>query len=259
MYKKNENAHELFGGQFHNNVTLQLESTIDGGDLNRQRSKIFYHILCNENTKNIVYDQINKIIFSGLYENITKIFCFLTGKQENISEIMNIVQKSGKKFHIMAVGVGDITYERFTLLKIREHIVPGEKILYIHTKGVNYSDNEHYVGWQPGLPNKKDNVTKWRTFMEYYLMYKHKECIKLLDEYDIVGVNYGENPNHFSGNFWWCTSDYFLTLENQIGDGYYDPEFFICSNPNKSHSLIINRKARYDDNINYVDYVDSKL
>jgi len=218
--------------------------------------KIFYHIYCNENAKPIVIDQINKIMFSGLYEKTQQIFCFITGEQTYISEIVKIVQKSGKKYRIVAVSVDDTSYERFTLLKIREYISPGEKILYIHTKGVTYNNTKHYHGWVPGLPTIKDNVLNWRTFMEYHLMYKHPECIKLLDDYDIVGVNYGENPSHFSGNFWWTTSDYFLTLDNHIGDGYFDPEFYICTKPNKYFSLIVNRKARYDDNINYEDYVD---
>ena len=93
--------------------------------------------------------------------------------------------------------------------------------------------------------------------MEYYLIHKHKECIKRLDEYDIVGVNYGKNPDHFSGNFWWCTSDYFLTLDKQIGEGYCDPEFYVCSKPHKPYSLNKCSKARYDDNLNYIDYVDN--
>lgn len=218
--------------------------------------KIFYHIYCNENTKQIVIDQINKIMFSGLYEKTRQIFCFITGQEKYIYEIAEIIQKSGKKYMVVAVGIDDTSYERFTLLKIREYISSGEKILYIHSKGVSHNNTIQYQGWVPGLPTIKENVTNWRTFMEYYLIAKHPECIKLLDEYDIVGVNYRESPPHFSGNFWWATSDYFLTLENHIGDGYCDTEFYICTKPNKSYSLATNRKACYADNTNYIDYAD---
>ena len=255
LLRSNKGSEAISGDRLGTNIHQSISEIAPIKSSNQ--CKIFYHIFCNDNTKQVVTDQINKIIFSGLYENLSKIFCFITGKQEYIQVIINILQKSGKKFQIMAIGVDDTTYERFTLLKIREFIVPGEKILYIHTKGVKHNDNEHYIGWQPGLPIMKDNVTEWRTFMEYYLIHKHKECIKLLDEYDIVGVNYGENPDHYSGNFWWCTSDYFLKLDNQIGDGYCDPEFYVCTKPHKSYSLAMNIKACYLDNINYVDYIDN--
>ena len=46
---------------------------------------IFYHIYCNQSTVNIVGDQATKIIFSGLYKDVNKIYCFLTGKKENIN------------------------------------------------------------------------------------------------------------------------------------------------------------------------------
>jgi len=222
--------------------------------------KIFYHIYCNENTKQIVIDQINKIMFSGLYENTQQIFCFITGKQIHIHEItklIQIIQRSGKKYLVVAVGIDDTSYERFTLLKIREYISPGEKILYIHSKGVSHDNTIQYQGWVPGLPTIKENVSNWRTFMEYYLIAKHPECIKLLDDYDIIGVNYGELPPHFAGNFWWATSDYFLTLDNQIGDGYCDAEFYVCTKPHKPYSLITCKKACYSDNINYIDYADT--
>ena len=45
---------------------------------------IFYHIFCNKYTLEVVKDQINKIIFSGLYNKCTKIYCFLTGEEERL-------------------------------------------------------------------------------------------------------------------------------------------------------------------------------
>ncbi|KAK9904321.1 hypothetical protein WJX75_009107 [Coccomyxa subellipsoidea] len=42
---------------------------------------------------------------------------------------------------------------------------------------------------------------------------------------------------HFSGNFWWATGAYLLTLDPKIGDLYHDPELFIGSNAPRFFSL----------------------
>jgi hypothetical protein len=153
-----------------------LRPTFSGSD-EQKPVKIFYHIYCNENTKPIVIDQINKITFSGLYEKTQQIFCFITGKQNYISDIAQLIQKCGKKYLVIAVGIDDTSYERFTLLKIREFISPGEKILYIHSKGVSHDNTIQYQGWVPGLPTIKENVANWRTFMEFYLIAKHPSVL----------------------------------------------------------------------------------
>lgn len=65
-----------------------------------------------------------------------------------------------------------------------------------------------------------------------------------MDEYDTVGVNLNkyENPLHchYSGNFWWTTGKYFLTLDFDFlenGTGTGDPEGFLLRNRPKTKSL----------------------
>ena len=59
-------------------------------------------------------------------------------------------------------------------------------------------------------------------------MYRHKEIINLLKEYNCVGVNLQEGP-HYSGNFWWSKSSHIINLKRDIGNGYTDPEFWVTS------------------------------
>ena len=61
---------------------------------------IFYHIYCNQYTLEVIKDQINKIIFSGLYERCNNIYCFLIGEKNYINICNNYIKKCGKKFSI---------------------------------------------------------------------------------------------------------------------------------------------------------------
>jgi hypothetical protein len=186
---------------------------------------IFYHIFCNDKTLPIVTDQINKIVFSQLYKKVDTIYCFLVGLPEYIDSVKTLIENSGKKFIIGDIGINDKTFESFTVRKIKNYIQPGDKLLYIHSKGVGHTNPPHIK-----------TVTAWRTFMEYFLISNYEECIKDLDTYDLVGVNLQHQPFlHYSGHFWWSTGAYFLKLSSmhELGTGRWDPEQYICkANPN---------------------------
>jgi hypothetical protein len=179
---------------------------------------IFYHIYCNEKTTTLVKDQVSKIIFSPLYTKIKTVYCFLTGEPNEITNIKTLLSKYGNKFQVSAEGPGDTTYERFTLLKIKNYIKPEDKLLYLHTKGISIKMDEDAIYW-------------WRNYMEYFLIANGLECIKLLDKYDIAGVAYSTHNigPHYSGNFWWSTGKYYLSLSSVIGSSYNDPEKYIFS------------------------------
>jgi hypothetical protein len=178
---------------------------------------VYYHIYCNEHTLPIVIDQITKIIFSGLYEKVDAINCFVAGNPSYIQSIVTYIQQQGAKFLIREIGENDTTYERFTLLKIAPEIMPDDKFLYLHSKGVTRPSS------QP--------VFAWRNLMEYYCIAKHENCIDKLNTYDIVGVLWNQYPqSHFSGNFWWSTGKYFLSLPKYIDNNYISPEMYIGTN-----------------------------
>lgn len=178
------------------------------------KTYIFYHIYCGPTTYPILREQVYKIVYSGLYRRVDTIYCFLTGEENSIQTCQHFLEKSGSKFQIAKVGVNDKTYERFTLEAIPDYIKPKDKFLYIHTKGVGKSDRE--------------SISDWRNNMEYFLYYHHEECLKLLNTYDTVGLNYKKKPQpHYSGNFWWTKASYYLTLPPKIGPDYYDPEMYL--------------------------------
>ena len=96
-------------------------------------------------------------------------------------------------------------------------------ILYLHTKGITYPI---------GTPIY-DNVQDWINYMLHFLVNKHESCIKMLKEYDTVGVNFLENPNHhWSGNYWWSLSSHISKLDVNKLVHKHDAEWWCLSIPN---------------------------
>ena len=102
---------------------------------------------------------------------------------------------------------------------------PNCYILYLHTKGVGYSDDNI-------------NINDWIDLMLYFLVDKHILCNQLLSRgFDTIGCNYlqlykQEIPPHYSGNFWWANTNYLATLE-KLDDASFsknDAEFWLCKN-----------------------------
>jgi hypothetical protein len=116
---------------------------------------------------------------------------------------------------------------RPTLWWIRDYAKdhPGEYVMFFHTKGITHGDQ----------PNRD-----WRNYMEYFVIERWRDCIKKLDDgYDCCGVLWncdkaGNFHPHFSGAFWWASTDYINTLDHNYltSANRYDGEFWIGTNKN---------------------------
>jgi hypothetical protein len=63
--------------------------------------------------------------------------------------------------------------------------------------------------------------------MSHFVLQRAPDCLKALDHHDLAGVEWGTEPEpHFSGNFWWATSDYLKTLPEPSGN----PELWVGQN-----------------------------
>ena len=76
---------------------------------------------------------------------------------------------------------------------------------------------------------------------------------------DVVGSNYSKYPHpHFSGNFWWATSNYLKTLEknNEINVNKADGEWWLFKNNPKydeMHNSKINHYLELYDKNRYIN------
>jgi len=103
------------------------------------------------------------------------------------------------------------------------------KLLYLHTKTEWYQ-----------------NVNDWIEYMLHFNVTNSMKCIDLLNQYDTVGVNYKNTPfPHYSGNFWWATTNYISRLDiNRLHDKM-SSEWFILSNND------VNKCVQHNTNIDH--------
>lgn len=168
------------------------------------------------NSGRILHEMLSKVKDTGLYSSLDKIFLINVGPKLELSD---------PKIHLINYSDNLKLFEFPTLrlLWLFSHFVDA-KILYIHTKGVTYQD-----------PRISKFVEDWRNMMIYFLVEKYSECLTLLDKYDTLGCDYKEKPKrHYSGNFWWSTSNYIKTLEKLEYGNRHDCEWWIqTGTPNK--------------------------
>jgi hypothetical protein len=188
-----------------------------------------------------VKEQTSHIIYSGLYDEVTTIYCFVTGESKYVSDVKEYLKTLPQKFVIQSVGVGDKTYERYTLTRIANLVEDDDVFLYMHSKGVRRNNKEF------------ENVRLWSNYMEYYLIKKYRECLNQLQTHDVVGVMYTVDipplmVPHFAGNFWWSTGSYYRKLsELEIGDDYHDTERYLFRKKPSYYVMDDNRIANNGD------------
>ena len=159
------------------------------------------HIDCNHNTRFTIKDKLTKIIFSGLYEKVDKIYYYLSGNKFTFQHVRMIMSFYGAKF--VPVNLSEPNWsEMHTLLHIREMIQPEDKFLYISEGGGD--------DWAAPAPEVS---------AEFRLYTNFNKIIKLLDTSHIVGVRYNEyyeemHIPHLYGKLWWSNGVYYLNLPN---------------------------------------------
>jgi GR25 family glycosyltransferase involved in LPS biosynthesis/tetratricopeptide (TPR) repeat protein len=175
--------------------------------------------LQQDNTKRLDF-LVDYLENSPLYEKLDKIFIINIGNK--------ITNKYSTKFDVLNYSTDNNLYEIPTLNNMIEFskMNPDCNILYLHNKGISYSD-------------VYQQVNDWISLMLYFLIDKSNLCLDALNNgTQVIGSNYSESPHkHFSGNFWWTKSSYFKTLlpMDEISVVKADGEWFLCRN-NPSHT-----------------------
>jgi hypothetical protein len=177
----------------------------------------------------------------------------------NIGETINedYFNKISEKIIITNYSKSTDLFENFTLKQIHffSKLNPNYKILYLHTKGVSHPKNHIFIS----------NILDWVDFMLYSLVYNHLSCIELLETYDTVGVAYRdaiENPQHYSGNFWWANSTYINKLSILQLNTKHDAEWWILQKNPLFLNLYTSKKGHYENSFKpyeYIDYVSSNI
>jgi hypothetical protein len=177
---------------------------------------------------------------SGLYDKVTKIRCMLLVNKLNLTLLKD------PKIEIIGFSQDYSLYEQATINKLFEDSIKEDfNVLYIHSKGIRHN------GTNPC-------VTDWVKYLTYFNIYKHDQCMKMLNIYDAVGVNLINDPVlHFSGNFWWSKAEHLRKLGPCPYTNYNSPEFWVTSvkgnyiglwNSLVNHYISRYEESRYRDN-----------
>lgn len=202
--------------------------------------KVYYSLATIHSWKEILTNQLEKVFTSSLLEHISEWNMGINLYQSEV-DIPTIDGLNLKILYVTQENPYETWVYRRMMTDAKESTEP-YNVLYLHSKGVN------------GNPFAKS----WRDYMEYFCIEKWKDCVAGLGtEYDTCGVNLRhpvhettENA-HYSGNFWWATSDYIKTLDDSVLQarirkyGRLAEEQFTCSNTTAIH------KSWHDTYVNF--------
>lgn len=213
----------------YNKIVEKYERINDNKDI-----YIFFHIATIGRWRDIVKEQIDTIVKSGLYDRCTQI---LYGC--NCKDCPSYLKQFFKGYSKVKPLPGGLipdkkTYENGTINAMIDFIQDKDcYVLYIHSKGV--------TGRHP-------SQEKWRDHMMYWNVKRHLMCTDLLSRgFDTVGVSAINTlviPIHYAGNFWWTRSDY-LKKKSHITDLSYrhSAEWFLLKDYNRGKNVCISNKA----------------
>ncbi len=161
----------------------------------------FFHIGALGRWHKIYQSQFELLKSSGLYDKTDTIYIGISG--QDITDFL-LADDKIKIAHIdNKLENGEISTIKF-LHKLCCQSEVNFKLWYIHTKGAHYTEK--------CKPHMIENVDSWREYLEYFIIQKHEQCEKLLENYDICGTEYSTD-NFFSGNFWWANSNYVKKID----------------------------------------------
>lgn len=161
---------------------------------------VFHHNYLVGNWYNIVKEEIQEIIKSGLYNSCKNIHT-------------TIYAEDSSQYSIFYELIKDFDPDKkWVILKLSENNfeINCLELLYNHCK-----ENDCYVLYfnNKGVTHDTLTTKSWRDYMVYFNINKYKEALDKLKEYDTYGIDLHDHPYlHYSGNFWWSKSDHIRKL-----------------------------------------------
>jgi hypothetical protein len=189
---------------------------------------IFFHVYLKNDFSHILLSKFKKFKASGLYEKSNKIYLTLFGDIEQHQEFLTELKDLYSKIEYVNITNKEFNNEADTLnfmVKIAEGYTKNTPMLYVHTKGVSYTQS-----------TLKNNINAWTRYLDLYTINKWERCVDALKTNDAAGGCYISDTPHFSGNFWWANSSYLKTLpriNNLNIENLNRGEFWILSQTDK--------------------------
>ena len=175
---------------------------------------VIYHLYQAHHWEQIFSEQMGLLMLSGLFDH-AKVIVSVNGSSPLPEGPYKVVYRD------------DGFSEKPSLLMARHYAesFPSSQILYFHSKGISH-------------PTK--NQDDWRMMMQHFILMNWRQACSLLNDYDVVGVNWRSFPvEHSSGNYWWANASHLLKLDPAFLNDHdrMSQEFWIGSIPGKVHNM----------------------
>ena len=116
--------------------------SVDKGAAADGRVLIFYHVTAKGQYKSAIRQQMGSILLSGLYSRADAVYaCVLGEAAEAIDAASQLLQAHGAKISILQPSQDAQQMERLTLTAMAGVVQPGDRVLYIHSKGISYEED----------------------------------------------------------------------------------------------------------------------
>jgi hypothetical protein len=191
----------------------------------------FWHIGAVGDWQRIAAEQWATLQASGLYDASERIVVGFIGGRGRERDVPVPIQDDPKLDAFVTDDVLD--YEFPTLARVWQEAqarADGFLCYYLHTKGASMASK----------PLERA-ANAWRKYMEYFTLERWQECRAVLSDYETCGVELQGDDSHYSGNFWWATSDYVRKLPDahQYWAAHRDDrlaaEFYLCQAQPKAY------------------------
>jgi len=209
-----------------------------------------YFICCIHNYLDIVKEQLNELTNSGLYNDTTQLFLFITLYDEKNVELKQILDFFDTKKKFTLILISENVFEKYAIRNYKKYLTTSEDyyIYYFHTKAASKNDIDN-----------TSIFSKRRQILNFFTLKKYKISINLLEKYDAVGCSLLKYPKtHFSGNFWWSKKSHVTRINDNIGDGYLASEMYICSFPDGKY-ISLNNETNNGEIDNFIYLTNKRI
>lgn len=136
---------------------------------------VLYQITAGEHWQYIVEDQFMKLMFSGLYPQLSRIYCTVSSSFPNGTELISeVLSGFGSKFSIIELPE---EYSLSEAIATMTNLTFTDRVLFLSTYGANSEvDSTAY-----------ERDFQRRTFMEYEMIKNHQQRLDELLDNGIVG------------------------------------------------------------------------
>lgn len=207
------------------------------------KNNLYYHIYMPDDNSwaSIFTDQMERLLNSNLCWKVNKFKITCIGKQDAIQKLVGLLKYYNHvaKFPIELKAIdkrisdnqlgyidsmvdGNVVTETETLSSIYHDCLKAEEpfnVLYFHAKGVTAIERQLNTGNYGNFVN----LLHWRKHLDWFAFDKYDECMERLQYSDVVGTNFCSWPSpHYSGNYWWTTSEYIKKLPDPKDRVWWD-------------------------------------